>query len=240
MKAMILAAGLGTRLGNLTESIPKPMLDINGKPLLEYNIRNLVKCGFDEIIINLHFYPDKITDFASDGKKFGARIEYSYEPELLGTAGGVKNAEYFFNNEPFLVIYGDLLVNQDLSLLMRFHEKNNALATLILHQRKGSNSLVKLESNGEISGFLERPTEEERKRYLFPWVNSGIQILNKSVLKDLIKGEFADLPKNVYPKLLGEGRLFGLPLSGDRVAIDSPERYRLANDLAASWSVDNA
>ena len=93
MKAMILAAGLGTRLGELTREVPKPMLDIAGRPLLEYNIRNLVRCGFNEIMINLHFLPEMLRGFAGDGSAFGARVEYSYEPMLLGTAGGVRQAE---------------------------------------------------------------------------------------------------------------------------------------------------
>lgn len=236
MKAMILAAGLGTRLGELTREVPKPMLDIAGRPLLEYNIRNLVRCGFNEIMINLHFLPEMLRGFAGDGSAFGARVEYSYEPMLLGTAGGVRQAEEFFaTEEPFLVIYGDLLTDQDLTLLRPLHERNNALATLFLHQRAGSNSLVRLEEDGRISGFVERPDPEERRQHPFPWVNSGIQMLSWQALQNLKRGEVADLPRDVYPALAREGRLSGLPLSGERVAIDSPERYRQACELAVRW-----
>lgn len=236
MKAMILAAGLGTRLGELTESIPKPMLDINGRPLLEYNLRYLAAYGFDEIMINLHFLPERIRNFAGDGSAFGVRVEYSYEEILLGTAGGVRKVIDFFDDvEPFLVIYGDILTDHDLGALLSVHRNNNALATLTLHQRAGSNSLVKLEENSQITGFVERPDEEERRKYPFPWVNSGIQILQKEVLSGLDEGAFADLPRNVYPSLVEEGRLYGTALTGDRVAIDSPERYRMACEMAGGW-----
>ncbi len=237
MKAMILAAGLGTRLGELTESIPKPMLDINGRPLLAYNIENLVRFGFDEIIINLHYMPEVIKDFAKDGSKFNAKIEYSYEPELLGTAGGVRNAiDFFDDNDPFLVIYGDIWTNQNLHDIVDVHNRNNALATLVLHQRKGSNSLVKLEENNQITGFIERPSAEERTAYPFSWVNSGIQLLEKKILANLKKSEFADLPKNIYPSLVEAGKLFGLPLSGNRIAIDSADRYNTACKLVKRWN----
>ncbi len=236
MRAMILAAGLGTRLGVLTEKLPKPMLPVNGKPLIEYNIINLVKHGFTEIIINTHFLPEMIRDFVGDGSRYGATIKYSYEEELLGTAGGVKNVEMFFDEkEPFLVLYGDLLTNQDLTALLQQHIQKKASATLILHQRNNSNSLVKLEDTGIISGFVERPSDSEREKYPFPWVNSGIQILQRDILKELTTGEFADLPRDVYPNLCKNNTLYGLPLSGERVAIDSPKRYEAACRIAESW-----
>lgn len=240
MKAMILSAGFGTRLGDITKEIPKPMLDIAGKPLLQWNIENLVKHGFNEIMINLHFLPDMIKDFVKDGSKFGAKIEYSYEEELLGTAGGVKNVESFFSKkEPFLVIYGDLLTNQNLTELLGLHIEKKADSTIIVHKRVGSNSLVRLEDDSRISGFVERPSGEERARYPFPWVNSGIQILNRSALDSLKVGEFADLPKNVYPALADSGKLYGLPLTGERVAIDSPERYEQACKLGSEMRLED-
>jgi mannose-1-phosphate guanylyltransferase len=100
MKAMVLSAGYGTRLGDLTREIPKPMLDVNGHPILTYILANLKKHGFTEVAINLHFRPELIREYFGDGKNIGLRLTYSYEPELLGTAGGVKNVQPFFETEP--------------------------------------------------------------------------------------------------------------------------------------------
>ena len=128
MRAMILCAGYGTRLGNLTEKLPKPMLPLAGRTMLEYIVSNLARHGFDEIVVNLHFKPDVIRAHFGDGAGFGVRFHYSYEPELFGTAGGVKRMESFLSrDESFLVHYGDVLTDQDFSAMLRFHREKNAL-----------------------------------------------------------------------------------------------------------------
>ena len=114
MKAVILAAGKGERLGNITQRIPKPMIPINGKPILEYNIELCKKNGIDEIFINLHHLPHKIKKYFGDGSRFGVRIKYKYEAEILGTAGGVKNFQEDLGTDPFFVLYGDNLIDMDL------------------------------------------------------------------------------------------------------------------------------
>src|SRR5579871_899511 len=146
MKAMVLCAGFGTRLGDLTREIPKPMLDLHGRPMLEYILANLRQHGFGEIGLNLHFMPEAIRDHFGDGSQFGLEIEYSYEPQLLGTAGGTKKMERFFRgsegtSEPFLIHYGDVVTNQDFTAMLDFHRQRNALATLLVHERTRSNSV---------------------------------------------------------------------------------------------------
>jgi len=225
MKAMILSAGYGTRLGNVTKETPKPMLDVNGKPMLEYIINNLRKHGFNQLAINLHFMPEVIKEYFSDGSNFGVKIVYSYEEELLGTAGGVKKMESFFIDEsPFLVHYGDVITNQDFSAMLRFHMKKKALATLLLHQRKKSNSVVSLDEENRVIGFLERPTDEERKGIKSPWVNSGVCICEPEILKLIPEGKACDLPRDIFSKNISSGRFFGFPLNAYRCAIDSFER----------------
>jgi NDP-sugar pyrophosphorylase family protein len=232
MKAMILAAGYGTRLGELTQQIPKPMLPLDGEPLLSHTIRYLAGYGFDEIAINLHYRPEAITEYFGDGRSFGVRLHYSHEPELLGTAGGVKNVEGFFSDvEDFLVIYGDLFLEQDLSALWRSHLASGASATLLLHRGR-SNSLVQMDEQGRIVAFVERPTAEERQAHPYPWVNSGVQVLTHTALSHLKPGAFADLPKDVYIPRLREVPIHGFPLTGFRIAIDSRERYAEAQQAA--------
>ncbi len=229
MKAMILAAGYGTRLGALTQRLPKPMLPLGDEPLIVYTIRYLASHGFDDLVINLHFQGRLVADFLGDGSSLGVRIAYSWEKELLGTAGGVRNVlDSFRGSREFLVIYGDLLIDQDLGAMVDFHRKRGAAATLFLHRRQGSNSLVEMDDAGRIVAFIERPTEEERRRNPYPWVNSGVQLLTPLLLARLVPGSFADLPKDVYIPNLRELPIFGFPLTGFRIAIDSPERYARA------------
>ncbi len=224
MKAMVLAAGLGTRLGDLTRDTPKPMLDVEGRPLLEHILIHLAAHGVTEAIVNLHFRAEAIRARFGDGSSLGLRILYSFEPDLLGTAGAVRRAaEHLRGGEPFLVQYGDVVTDMDLSALARAHRERGALATLALHRRAKSNSVVGLEPDGRIAMFLERPGEEERKRLVSPWVNSGIHVFSPEIL-DVIPEGPADLPRDVFVPLAGGGRLYGFPLEGYRCAVDSPER----------------
>ncbi len=225
MKALILCAGRGTRLGTLTDRLPKPMLAVGGEPLLAHTLRTLVAYGFDHVAVNLHFQGEAIAAHFGDGARFGVSLHYSREERLLGTAGAVRRlAPFFADVEDFLVLYGDLLIDQDLGALVRFHRAQGAAATLLLHQRPGSNSLVRLEDDGRITGFVERPTEEQRRQARYPWVNSGAQILSHRLIARIPEGIAADLPCDVYVPALATERLCGLPLTGYRCAIDSPER----------------
>ena len=235
VKAVVLCAGYGKRLGRLTALVPKPMLLIHGEPLLAYTLRYLRSHGIRDVAINLHHFPEQIPDYFGSGADFDMALRYSHEETLLGTAGSVKHlAEYLGNEEEFLVLYGDLLIDQDLGQLIDFHRRHGALATLVLHRRPGSNSLVKVGPGGRITGFLERPTPAQRRANPWPWVNSGLQVLNYAVLEMIPDRSPADLPLDLYAPSLATERLYGFPLSGYRTAIDSPERYARAQADVAS------
>lgn len=226
MKAMILCAGYGTRLGELTQERPKPMLLIEGRPILEYIIAHLARHGFDQIGINLHFMPEMIRNYFGNGSRFGVEISYSYEPELLGTAGGVKNMEGFLNDgNPFLIHYGDVITDQDFTKMLAFHRERQAFTTLLLHQRAHSNSIVSVDQEMRISGFLERPTEEERRQVTSPWVNSGICLCEPEIFNEIPAQKFCDFPRDIFSKLILTHQLFGFQLSGYRCAVDSPQRF---------------
>jgi len=222
---MVLAAGFGTRLGELTREAPKGMLQLGGRPLLEYLITHLQSQGFDELAVNLHFRPDLIQGYFGDGSRWRVSLTWSPEPKLLGTAGGVKRMEAFLRQgEAFLVHYGDILTDQDFTAMLAAHREHKALATLLLHRRARSNSVVNMDEEGRITGFLERPREEERASVPAGWVNSGVCLCAPEFLDAIPAGVACDLPRDVFPKLLGTGRLFGFPLTGFRCAIDSPAR----------------
>ncbi len=232
---MILCAGYGTRLGFLTKEIPKPMLMLNKRPLLEHLIRNLVTHGFDELLINLHYKSECIKKYFGTGSNFGAEITYTYEEKLLGTAGGPKAVEEFFTGTgSFLIHYGDIITTQDFTEMQEMHHKTDSIATLLLHRRIKSNSIVSLDKNNKIIGFLERPTEEERRGVLSPWVNSGICICKTEIFDYIPSNEECDLPRDVFSKIYLKERLTGFPLSAYRIAIDSAERLKQAEkDLSA-------
>lgn len=235
MKALVLCAGFGTRLGALTAAIPKPMLPIGGEPMLAHTIRHLASQGFTDIAVNTHFEAQQITRHFEGGARFGVRIHYSHEESLLGTAGAVKKLEPFFADaEDFLVLYGDVLTNQDLRALVRHHADKRALVTLVLHQRARSNSLVAMDASGRITAFLERPDDDARARNPLPWVNSGIQMMNRRIFPMIEADRALDIPRDVVVPLLREQPIHGFPLTGHRIAVDSEERYRQAEaDLAS-------
>ncbi len=231
MKAMVLCAGFGTRLGDLTREMPKPMLPVGGHPMLAYILANLAQHGFTDIAINLHFRPEVIRQHFSDGSRWGLSLTYSEEPTLLGTAGAVKQlASHFRDDDAFLVHYGDVITDQDFRPMLDFHRERKALATLLLHQRAKSNSVVSLAPDQRVTGFLERPTEEARRGVTSAWVNSGVCLCSPELL-DLIPDQTpCDLPRDVFVKLVSSGRLWGFPLTGYRCAVDSPERLQAASE----------
>ncbi|MEY2429895.1 MAG: mannose-phosphate guanylyltransferase [Verrucomicrobiota bacterium] len=222
---MVLCAGFGTRLGDLTREVPKPMLLLEGHPLLAYLLGHLKSHGFDQIAVNLHFMPETIRSYFGDGSRWQLPLSYSFEEALLGTAGGLKKMQPFFEQEEaFLVQYGDVLTNQDFSALVRFHKEKRALITMLIHERSRSNSVVSLDPSGRITGFLERPSEEARASVKSSWVNSGVCVCSPEIFPFIPADRPADLPRDVFAGLVESGRLYGFPLTGYRCAIDSPDR----------------
>lgn len=229
MKALILCAGFGTRLGDLTREIPKPLLDIAGEPLLAYTLRYLASQGLNELAINVHYRASQIRAFVGDGSRFGVTPHLVEEHKPLGTAGAVRNMESFFASEDkFFVIYGDLLIDQDLKPMIEQHDSTNADATLLVHQRAVSNSVVRIDDNWRITEFLERP-ENLRSTSEKEFVNSGVYLLSRQSISCIPDKGASDFPRDVFPRMIEEKkRLFAFPLSGYRCAIDSPERYQEA------------
>ena len=130
IRAMVMAAGAGTRLRPLTHQVPKPMVPIANRPVLEYTIENLKRHGIVDVILNLHSYPELIKNYFKDGSRWGVHIHYSHEPKLMGTAGGVKKVGSVFKKGTFLVMSGDGLTDINLTELLAFHRRRRALATM--------------------------------------------------------------------------------------------------------------
>jgi len=211
-QAVILAGGLGVRLKPITETIPKPLVEINGKPFLEYLIDHLKKNGIKKIILCVAYLGDKIENYFGDGTRFGVEIKYSYEKELLGTAGAIKNAENLIETENFLVFNGDTYTQIDLGAFLKSHNSSGFLANIAIASstKPFEQELIK-SKDGKITEFLRRNTlshQEFLKNELNPKVNAGAYIFNKSVLNSIPSGEKVSLEREVFPSLLGRIGVF--------------------------------
>ncbi|MFL5825517.1 MAG: sugar phosphate nucleotidyltransferase [Thermoleophilaceae bacterium] len=195
MKAMVLAAGLGTRLRPITYEIPKPMVPVLDRPVMAHILKLLERQGFDEVIANLHYFPDTIRDY------FGDRIEYRYEEELLGTAGGVRNVADFFGDDLIVVVSGDALTDIDLNALVERHRSAGGIATLTVKKVEDTREygVVIHDEEGRIQGFQEKPDPAEA---LSDLGNCGIYCFNPEIFDYFPDKPFADWAQDVFPTLL--------------------------------------
>jgi mannose-1-phosphate guanylyltransferase/phosphomannomutase len=228
MKAFILAAGLGTRLRSLGLDVPKVMVPIGGKPLLEHHLELFKRQGIREFIVNLHYLPEKITSYFGDGSKFGVSITYSHEPELLGTAGAVKKMEAELRGGAFVVFYGDNLVQVDLGPLLEFHCARQAEATVALFAspEPWTGGVVETDSNGRVLRFVEKPDGKQVSTNL---ISAGILVLQPQVLDVIPAGQFCDFGRDVFPKLLAEHRpVYAIEPKAYIQDVGTPERLAKA------------
>jgi mannose-1-phosphate guanylyltransferase/phosphomannomutase len=212
MKAMILAAGVGSRLDPLTRNLPKPMVPIVNRPVIEHIIDLLKQHHFNEIMVNLHYLGETIEQHLGDGKRFGVKVCYSKEEELWGDAGSVKRCEEFFTkggNEPFLVIGGDDISDKDLTKLVKSHKEKRAIATigLSLVDDPSEYGIVLMNEKGRITRFLEKPKGE----VIFSnTANTGVYVFDQSIFDYIPKGRFYGFGHNLFPQLLDQKKpLFG-------------------------------
>jgi NDP-sugar pyrophosphorylase family protein len=233
MKAMILCAGYGSRLGELTRDTPKPLLRAGGFALVEYTLANLRNHGCLDILINLHHHADQICSVLESWAGRGVAITYSHEESLLGTAGALKNVESFFAQEDaFLVHYGDVVTDVDITKMLEFHRERNAAATLLVHTRQKSNSALSFDENYCVQQFVERPPEGFWETVGTTWVNSGVLILSPSVMALIPASVPSDWPRDIFPQLIQSQSLYAYCLDAYRIAVDSPERLaQLETDI---------
>ncbi len=183
---MILAAGLGTRLGELTAARPKALVEWQGIPLIDMVVHKLIRAGFDEIVINVHHFAEMIMDHVEKKNRFGIRIEFSHEKEeLLDTGGGIANAAWFFGEDPFLVYNVDIYSSIDLRALYRHHLEGGAVATLAVKQRVTTRSLL-MNRDGLLRGWRDNRTGEtilveEGEARLEPIAFSAIHVLSPEI-----------------------------------------------------------
>ncbi|PLS79810.1 MAG: nucleotidyl transferase [Chloroflexi bacterium] len=229
MKAMILAAGVGSRLRPLTDTIPKPMLPIAGEPLLAHTLRWLRSFGVTQIALNLHALPEVVQAGLGDGAQWDVHLLYSYEPELRGTAGAVKHLMSFFD-ERFVVVYGDLLVNIDLAALAAFHQDRRAVLTVGLKptDTPASQGMIQCDETGLITRFVEKPRHWPADQRT---ANAGVYIVEPVVLSHIPPDQPSDWGHDILPALIAAGLpVYGVPVSGFLVDIGTPAVYAQVKD----------
>lgn len=220
----------------LTLQRPKPMLPINGKPLLQHTVEWLRSYGVEDIAMNLHYKPETILDHFGDGRALGVQLVYAVETELLGTAGAVRNLKSFLADDgPFVLVYGDVLTNLDLGQLLRFHEQvvesdPSARITLSLYSVPNPTEvgLVDLEPNGKVRRFVEKPKAEEVFTDL---ANAGILVIEPSVIEQIPENSFYDFGHHLFPALLAAGEsIYGWKVPDGTYLLDigTPEKYEQA------------
>jgi mannose-1-phosphate guanylyltransferase len=233
MNAMILAAGRGTRLGKLAQTIPKVLVDVGGEPLLARQIRYLKDDDVDRIVINAHHLADQIERFVAE-HPLSADIDVVFEPELLGTAGGVRNALGHLGEEPFVVLYGDVIVDEPLGEVSLTHRQARASATLTLYQTEEveGKGTVQLAPNGTVSAFQEKTSSHLDDGHAY--VNAGLYIIDPGLLRNLPPGIAMDFGHDVFPAALAQGStIMAHVLASPVIDMGTPAMLEMARDQLA-------
>ncbi len=226
MKAVILSGGEGTRLRDISGGLPKPMMPLLGKPLLEHTVALLRQNGFDRLCFTLHYQPDVICRRFGDGERFGVHIEYRRETEPLGTAGAVKNCMDFIGGDNVLIMSGDSACDYDLAELFQGHKAGVTIA-LAAHAEPLPYGLVVTDRAGRVTGFLEKPSWE---RVVTDQVSTGIYVLSPDVLSRVPDRRKYDFAKDLFPELLRDGvPMTGRVMDGYWCDIGTPRAYYQCN-----------
>lgn len=238
MKAMILAAGKGTRVRPITQTIPKPMIPILQKPVMEFLVELLRQHGFDQIMVNVSHLADVIENYFRDGQKFGVQIAYSFEGrieegeligEALGSAGGMRRIQDFspFFDDTFVVLCGDALIDLDLTAAVKWHKEKGAIATIVMksvpREEVSSYGVVVTDDSGKIQAFQEKPSVEEA---LSTDINTGIYIFEPEIFKYIPSGTEYDIGSDLFPQLVKAGAPFyGISMDFEWVDIGKVPDY---------------
>lgn len=238
MKAMILAAGKGTRVRPITYTIPKPMIPILQKPVMEFLLELLRQHGFDQIMVNVSHLANEIESYFRDGQRFGVQIAYSFEGriedgeligEAVGSAGGMRRIQDFspFFDDTFVVLCGDALIDLDLSAAVKWHKEKGSIATIIMktvpQEEVSSYGVVVTDEDGRIKAFQEKPSVEEAKSNC---INTGIYIFEPEIFDYIPSGVEFDIGGDLFPLLVEKNAPFyGIPMDFEWVDIGKVPDY---------------
>ena len=238
MKAMVLAAGVGSRLEPLTSQLPKPLVPVANSPVMEHILALLHKHGITQVISNLHYLPEKIQNHFGDGKNFGMQLQFKTENELSGDAGGVRACKEFFGGETFIVLMGDLLTDANLTRIIDEHKQKKALATIAIKEVDDVSQFGVAVTNdaGFITGFQEKPKPEEA---LSKYASTGIYVLEPQIFEHIPNEGVYGFGRQLFPTLVEKG----LPVLGSKIDdcywsdVGTINQYRLSNFHAVHGDV---
>lgn len=203
MKAAIIAGGLAKRLRPLTEDIPKSLIEIAGKPIIEWQLEWLKANNIRTVVVLAGYRYERLIEFLGSGRRFGVSVTYVIEDSPLGTGGAIKNAQPYLSNEIFLALNGDILTDISVSELIKVLEDNDdAVASIALVPLKSPYGVVRISERGRVESFVEKPSIED---YL---INAGIYVMRNEIFNYL--PDVGDIEKTAFPQLAREGRLYGV------------------------------
>jgi NDP-sugar pyrophosphorylase family protein len=232
---MILAAGLGTRLWPLTEDRTKPAVPFLGKPLVQYAVEYARQAGIRDVVVNLHHRPESVRDVLGDGHRFGARIEYSFEPEILGTGGALDKVRDLLAGDDFVVLNGKIVTDIDLRAAIDTHRSRGAIATLVLkpNARREHFTIVHLDDQGDIARFEGFPDDPSHHGLPgAPLMFTGIQVLSPRIFDFIPRGCFSHTTTSAFPAAIRAGeRVAAHVADGEWRELSTLERY-LGESLA--------
>lgn len=238
-QAVILSAGLGTRLRPLTDGIPKVMVPVAGKPLLEWHIEQFKKHGISDFFVNLHYLPDAVKNYLGDGTKFGVNVNYSYEPEILGTAGGVKQFAGKLENV-FFVMYGDMFSLVDYSKMAEafFKLPEDALGMMIVgrNDHPYDSDVVEVDGNMKFLKIYRKPHEYDKLPDNFRTLDAGY-IFRKKILDYVPEGKYYEIDHELLPDIVSRGeRFYGHETEDYLYDIGTMERLSQVEEYAKNHS----
>lgn len=234
--AMILAAGLGTRLRPLTDRIPKPLVEVAGRPLIDHALKTVRRAGISRVVVNVHHFADAVRGYLGDGSRFGCEILYSAETTLLDTGGGILQARPLLDGGTFVTLNSDTIMDIDLTDALEFHRRRGALATLVLREAADAEAfgIIRTEPDGRVANFLahRRPGTDGPTRAL---MYTGVQVLEPRVFDYMTEPGAFPITRQTYPKMLAADEpLYGFEFSGKWLTVGTPDEMARAEELLGS------
>ena len=223
--------GEGRRLRPLTDTRPKPMMPLVDRPFVAHQIDLLRRHGIDDIVFSCGYRPDALRAHFGDGSALGVRLRYVVDPEPLGTAGAIKNAEGLLDDAPFLVLNGDILTDLDLAAVIRAHEELGAEGVIALTPVEDPSAfgLVRLHDDSSVEEFVEKPSPDELRPGEPFRINAGTYLLSPSVLERIPQGRACSIEREIFPVLAERGALYGFPSDSYWRDIGTPASYLAAH-----------
>lgn len=241
MRAIVFAAGYGERLRPMTDKLPKALIPVAGRAMIEYPLLLLKYYGIREIVINLHHLGEKIETYLGGGKRLGLKITYSKETELLDTGGGLLRARPFLGDDTFVVINSDVLIDLHLPDLLHHHRQHGAIATLVLRQDPDAERYGSIEASVDfkIQRFLGFAAPHEISSHpLTKFMFTGVQVLEPKVFDCMGPESVFSITKVTYPRMLTKGEsLYGFPFEGHWQDLGTVERIKQMEEKLARGEV---